>query len=1025
MSLSLEWHKRLDQWRKELPNHFYTELAELALEGFVTSDQLTPEQARQRSFEPFPPGKTWGAKWEYAWFRCHAELPAEAAGLRIALRLGVNAHSVVWINGELAGAWDGQHCFITLATDGKPGQAYDILVESYAGHGPTPCAAGPMPPGRVSVPEPPAAQRHVAPSSIGIWQEDTYQLAMDVETLAELRHAMDDDSLRVQEIDAALRDFTAIVAYELDRDAFAQRVAEARKRLAPLLEKRNGSTVPTMYAFGHAHLDVAWLWPLAETERKAARTLANQLALAAEYPEYPFLHSQAHLYWMVQNRYPALFEKVKAAVKKGNVIADGGMWVEADTNVSGGEALIRQFLYGKRYFREQFGVESELLWLPDVFGYSGAMPQIMAGCGVKYFSTQKIFWTYNGGDPFPKETFWWEGIDGSAVLVQLHNDYNAQLKPVQTIKRWKERRQKDGYSIRAFPFGWGDGGGGPTREHLEIGRRMADLEGCPKVKFASPAEFFSDLVKLGPPDDRYVGELYFQCHRGTLTSQAKTKKGNRKSELALREAEAWSAIASALSGYAVPAERFEANWRAVLLNQFHDILPGSSIQRVYEEAEASYAQVIADAQTLTQQAAGALVGDGQPGGAVTVLNSLSWPRTEVVALPGAAGGAVDAEGHALPVQVIDGQNFVEVTVPACGWTSVKLAEAGPAVKGGVKATAAGLENDQLRVKLDRFGRITSIFDKQTRREWAKGLCNELLMFRDVPTNFEAWDIDSTYQAVPVPLDAPAEIEVLAEGPLLGAVRVRRKVNESMMEQVIRLRRGSRRVDFDTVIDWQERQKLLKVAFDVDVHAHEAIHEIQFGHLRRPNHASRPYDADRFEVANHKWSALAEENRGFGVLNDCKYGLNVIGSSIRLTLLRAPLAPDMHADRGRQSFTYSFYAWNGSLAECGVVREGYQLNVPVVTVDGDAGGRCVLSLDADNLVLEALKVAEDGSGDLIARLYESKRCATRATLRTDLPIVSAGRCDMLENVQKELKVKDGAVQLDFRAFEIQTLRLRLK
>ena len=544
--LTIEWRRRIDNWRREVPYHFYRPLDQVELKGFVTTDQLTVDRATAGPFQPMPPGTHWGAKWEYGWFAGQVTLPEEARGKRIALVVDVGAESAVYVNGAAVGETSGYpgalprsepsrgwrrggrfdpitlYHEITLAKSGVPGTRYEIAIEGYAGHGPRVSYAGPTPPGRETVPEPPATQATIGQTTFGVWQEDVYQLWLDVETLYEVRDNIDPESLRVAEIDAGLRDFTTIVDFELPNDEMLGTVRACRERLRPLLECVNGSTAPTMYAFGHAHIDVAWLWPLAETERKCVRTFAAQLSLMEQYPEYMFLQSQPHLYQMVKDHYPKLYERIKKAVASGQFVPEGGMWVEADTNISGGESLIRQFIHGKRFFREEFGVESVLMWLPDVFGYSGAMPQIMVGCAIKYFSTQKIFWAYNGGDPFPYNTFWWEGIDGSDVLVHLHNDYNSRVDPEHVILRWNERVQKNGFSTRLFPFGFGDGGGGPTRDHLEFIRRQGNLEGVPQVKITSPIDYFKDQEAKGVPE-RYVGELYFQAHRGTYTSQARTK----------------------------------------------------------------------------------------------------------------------------------------------------------------------------------------------------------------------------------------------------------------------------------------------------------------------------------------------------------------------------------------------------------------------------------------------------------------------------------------------------------------------
>ena len=1022
MALNPEWKDRVDTWRRELKEHFYVPLEAVEFGGFATREQLSPEQADKGRFKPMPVGAAWGAKWEYAWFQAELTLPASAVGQRVVLRPDVGAESLVFINGKAAGARDKAHTELLLSLKAKAGEKFHILIEGYGGHGPTPVSCGPQPPGRVTVPEPPATQRTVGQSSFGIWQEEAYQLWIDVETLYQVRGNIDPNLLRVSEIDQGLRDFTTIVDFELPADQMLATFKAARKRLGPLLACVNGSTAPTLYTFGHAHLDVAWLWPLAETERKAARTFSNQLALMEQYPQYKFLQSEPHLYWMVKTLYPELYQRIKKAVKAGKVIADGGMWIEADTNLSSGESLIRQFIHGKRFFREEFGVENEIMWLPDVFGYSGTLPQIMHGCGINYFATAKIFWAYHGGEQFPYNTFWWEGIDGTQVMVNLCNDYSSPTDPASVIRRWNERVQRDGISTRLMPFGHGDGGGGPTRDHLEYLRRLENLEGVPQTKMAAPIEYFKDQEARGWPSEKYVGELYFQAHRGTYTSQAKTKKANRRSEFAVREAELWGSVARALKGLPYPAKEMEEVWRGVLLNQFHDIIPGSSIARVYEEALALYDKVIAKSTEVADAARAKLAG---PGEGLAVFNSLTWGRTALVPLPKGANSAADAAGESLPAQAIDGVTYVEAAVPGCGWTTLSLSPtADKPAKSELKVSAKQLENDLLRVQFNKAGEIVSLFDKSAKRELAAGLCNSFRMYRDVPSQWDAWDIDSIYELTPVEMNTPATIEVLASGPLLAKIRVKRQLHLSTMTQDIVLRRGSRRVDFVTTIDWKESHKLLKVNFPVNVHANEAVHEIQFGHIRRPNHRSRVSDQDRYEVCNHRWSALVEEGRGVAILNDSKYGLNVLDNSINLTLLKSGLAPDMTADKGVQEFTYSFYAWDGCLADSEVVKEGYELNCPVTTARGQAGQGTLFTLDAANIVIETVKPAEDGSKDVVLRLYEAKHTATRCTLTTSLPAMTAQQTNMLEEHQSDLPLNAGKLALNFRPFEVKTIRLRM-
>ncbi len=522
MVLNPEWRRRIDNWLKVMPSMFFSPLGTVAFEGFATKEQLTAEQALKRKFSAMTPGTEWGAKWEYGWFKGKLRLPKEAAGERIALRVDVGGEAGIMINGVNYGANDIGHKEITLTRKAKGGETYEILVESYAGHGRRYEGGGPCPHGQETVPEPGPTQVKVGESAFGVWEEELFQLRFDMETLLQLRDVMlDQESLRVAEIDDALKELTLVVDLELPRAEMLKTVREGRKLLKPLLDKKNGPTSPRMTCFGHSHIDVAWLWPLQETERKCSRTFSSQLALMEEYPDYKFLQSQPHLHRMVKEKYPALYERVLKAIKKGQWIPDGGMWVEADTNVTGGESLIRQFIHGKRFYKEELGVDSELMWLPDVFGYSGAMPQILRGCGIRYFSTAKIFWTYNGGDPFPYNTFWWIGIDGTKVLSYLHNDYNSLTTPRAIMTRWTERVQKDStHKGRLLPFGYGDGGGGPTREHLEFARRERDLEGLPRCEIEAPANYFDSMDSSKLPS--WVGELYFQAHRGTYTTQAKT-----------------------------------------------------------------------------------------------------------------------------------------------------------------------------------------------------------------------------------------------------------------------------------------------------------------------------------------------------------------------------------------------------------------------------------------------------------------------------------------------------------------------
>ncbi|MBR3651312.1 MAG: alpha-mannosidase, partial [Victivallales bacterium] len=670
MTLNPEWRRRVENWRNALPRLFYSELGEVELSCFVTDGSMLPGEAKKQAFKKVKPGDVWGTEWQLGWFKGTVKVPQSAKGQRVVLKLEPGGmESAIWVNGVSRGARDNSGRELLLAAKAKGGETFEILAETFGGN-PRTSGGGPRPEWFDAEPHVPAQQR-LGRSTFGVWNEPIYQLWLDMECLLQLRDGMaDKESLRVAMIDDALKDMTLAVDLELPEAERDKTIQKGRAILGKVLACHNGSTAPMMSCFGHSHIDVAWLWTLEETERKCVRTFSNQLALMEEYPEYKFLQSQAYLYDRVKTLYPDLYERIKKAVKRGQWLVEGSMWVEADTNISGGESLIRQFQKGKDFFKKEFGVDTEIMWLPDVFGYSGAVPQIMKGCGIKWFSTQKIFWTYNGADPFPYNIFWWQGIDGTKMLSYLHNDYNSQTFPNAIFARWRERVQKDSiHSGRLVPFGYGDGGGGPTRNHLEFLRREADLEGLPKTRIVEPKEYFEAIdEKAALPT--WVGELYYQCHRGTYTTQAKTKRGNRKSEVALHELEFWGGVAQSIKNVKYPAEAADRMWKGVLLNQFHDIIPGSSIHEVYQTAEKLYDDIQKEANSLTADAVKALVSPSKK--KVTYFNSLSFDRWAVVELP--FKGAKDANDEQIAVQVLDGKTYAEIYLPACGWTTLTEAK---------------------------------------------------------------------------------------------------------------------------------------------------------------------------------------------------------------------------------------------------------------------------------------------------------------------------------------------------------------
>ena len=1033
-----EWQRRLDHWLKTLKDDLYLPLGEMETEGFLTMEQLSPDEALKGPFTPMKKGTKWGRTWEYCWLRGKITLPAEAQGKRIVIDLKTGGEATVFVDGRSFGTYRAgwvkePHHFLVdnfLTGCGEAGRSYDILLEAYAGHffPQSPlggCATGPVLPGSYQDPKKEGERREFKGITYGIWNEDAYQLYMDLDTLRQLGDQIVPESLRADKVAQALEEATIAIDFEQPLEGRIASYREARQILKGALEAKNGSTMPKFYAIGNAHLDLAWLWPMAETYRKTSRTFAAQLRLLDEYPDYRYLQSQPAAYEMCREYYPELFERIREAAKEGRWIPEGAMWVEPDTNMTSGESLVRQVLHGKRYFRDVFGVDSLILWLPDSFGYSAALPQILKKTGVKYLVTQKIFWSYNEGDQFPYHYFTWKGADGSSIDTFLPTSYTYRTDPQEICETWKGRVQKRGLDAFLLPFGYGDGGGGPTRDHIEYLEREKDLEGMPRMVCESPVKFFEDMEAEGGPKHTYVGELYFSAHRGVFTSQADIKKGNRKSELALREAEIWGAAASAKKNYQYPLEKMDAAWKKLLLNQFHDILPGSSIARVYEDARADHRWIISQAEEVKEEAFRALTeGEG-----VTVFNSLSFERTGLVDLPAEyAGGAEAADGTVFRTMEKDGAVKALVTVPACGSISLKPA-AGKAEEKDCAAARAYvsengivIENEKVRALIDGRGELVSFVLKESGREFAAGPMNHLLMYKDVPRLFDAWDIDSNYILQELKLDEPVSVEITCAEGLQAVVHTERRISESVFSQDIVLEEGSRRLEFRTHVDWRELHRLLKVEFPAAVEATEGINEIQFGYMKRPTHRSRLYDSDRFEVCAQRYSALCDENHGAAVLNDCKYGISMNGNALQLTLLRAASCPEMRADNGEHDFTYAVTAWEGSFLDSPVVKEAYELNVPLQFASGSCPSIQAFTVDAPNVFIDTVKLAEDGSGDVIVRLYEAKKADTFCRFTSGIGAKKIWSCDMLENKEEELELKDGTAALHFHTFEVKTLRI---
>ncbi|MER6600184.1 alpha-mannosidase [Streptomyces parvus] len=997
----------------------------------VPGEPVPVAEAVGADFAPFTVGTEWGKPWSTSWFRLRGAVPEEWSGRRVEVVVdpgftgqgpGFQAEGMLYdhLGVPLKGVHP-RNRHLALAHPAAGGEPVDLLLEAAANPAVLEHGFAPTPLGDVLT----AGDRPLyrfASADLAVLDEEVWHLVLDIEVLSELMHELPDDRSRRHEILRALESMLDA----LDLHDVSGTAAAGRAALAEVLARPASASAHRISAAGHAHIDSAWLWPLRETVRKASRTFANVTALARDYPELVFACSQAQQYAWVKEHQPHIWERIKEAVAAGQWSPVGSMWVESDANMPGGEALARQLVHGKRFFEEQLGVETEEIWLPDSFGYTAAFPQLAKLAGVKWFLTQKLSW--NQHNRMPHHTFWWEGIDGTRVFTHFPpvDTYNAQLHARQLAHAEKNFADKGRATRSLVPFGWGDGGGGPTREMLERARRLRDLEGSPRVTVEKPSAFFAAAEEeYGGRAPVWSGELYLELHRATYTTQAKTKQGNRRSEHLLREAELWATAAALRSpAYRYPYERLDRVWKTVLLHQFHDILPGSSIAWVHREARDTYEEVRAELADLVADAVTSL---GAAEGLVT-LNSSPYDRVQVVELDAEAAGVLPSGAR---VQELgEGRVAVPARSPGLG-AGLLDGAAVPERAVTAKASDPGdlvLDNGLLRVMVDGDGLVSSVHDLVAGREVLVpgARANLLQVHPDHPNHWDAWDIDRHYRNTRTDLTAADSVSLVEEGPLRAAVRVVRSFGKSTVVQELRLAAGARQLDIDTEVDWQESEKVLKAAFPLDVHAERSTAEIQFGHVHRATHDNTSWDAARFEICAHRWLRVAEPGYGVALLNDSTYGHDVtraphpdgLGTTVRLTLLRAPHSPDPHTDLGVHRFRYAL-APGAEVTDA--VREGLALNLPLRAAVAPVVPPLV-STGHPAVTVESVKLAEDRSGDVIVRLYESAGGRARTRLTVSFPVTEARITDLLERPLHPAATDEDGLVLDLRPFQILTVRL---
>lgn len=953
----------------------------------------------------------WSRDKGHTWFAARVTVPEEARGRTFVLRFSsqwqerpgsTDPQCLAHIDGKIAQAIDGNHTELVVMRQAVPGRVFDLRVNAFTWFDRPLAGFG--------------VEYLVRDERVEALYHDLmtpFEVAKRLHQTDPRRHAifgLVDDALRA-----------------LDRRGKTRPggLEEAEAIAARIYDLQDTELQPKITAFGHTHLDVAWLWRVLHVRQKTGRSFATILKLIEEFPDFIVMYNQAVLFDFLKTDYPDLWEGVKAAVKTGQWDIEGAMWVEPDANIVSGESMVRQILWGRRFHMTEFGVTPRCVWLPDTFGYSANMPQIIQKSGLNYFLTSKLSW--NDTDRHPYDTFWWKGIDGTETKAHLitaqkfeseeiFTTYNSDLSVSEVMGSWKRYEPKAVHDELALCYGYGDGGGGPTRAMIARGQRLSrGIPGAPKVRLEGLGAF---LDRLGPEMEgragdfpRWNGELYLQYHRGTLTNVAKNKKNNRDAERVLREVEMISAIALAQAGHPWPAADLDRLWRIVLINQFHDILPGTSIPEVYEDSDRDYAELFATAHGgngLMPAALAATSAQGQ------VVNFTGRTRDGLVVVPeGSPGQAVTrADGSRQTVARALG-------VPALGWGGRLTAEA-----SGLSVGDRHLENDLLRVTFDDAGEIVSVLDKTRGREVLTAP-SRLVAYEDKSMNWDAWDIDWYYDQQFWPLGA-ATISVAETGPLRAALRIERPYLSSKVVQVVSLEAGAAQVEFDTFIDWHERHHVLKAEFDFDLNVSEMRSEIQFGHVTRPTHRNTTWDRARFEASMHRWVDMSEPDFGVALVNDCKYACSAKEQTIGLTLVRGATHPHPLADEGEHRLRYALRPHAGTSDLETVHHAAEAFNNPLVLHGAPQAGTgfSFASSDAGNVALETLKRAEDGQG-FILRLYEHANRRAAPTITFGLPVKSVRLVNLMEEEPSApLTLTDNGVTLTLRPFEIATLRIEV-
>ncbi len=1003
--------------------------------------QYSIEDINKGEWTQFKAGEDfWGYRECYCWFKQTIKIPEEFKGQHVIYKLcpyerswnEVNPQFIIFVNGKVLQGGDSNHQYVTLTECAQGGEEFEIAINAYSDS---------------------HEWRGKIQLSARLQVIDDIALSVYFDILTPLKVAKyhgEDSDARVNIIKALNEACNILDIDTNDREVFHASAVETSKFLDENLYGKFEEA--TCWSVGHTHIDVAWLWRLRQTREKSCRSFSTVLKLMEEYPEYKFMSSQAQLYDYVKQDYPEVFERIKERVKEGRWEAEGSMWVEADTNVASGEALVRQFMVGKRFFRDEFGVDNKIMWLPDVFGYSAAIPQLIKKCGMKYFMTTKISW--NEYNKFPYDTFMWRGIDGTEVLSHFppschatvnerenwQTTYNSKLRPLYVIGGYKRYSQKDLGKDFLMSYGFGDGGGGPTVEMLEYGKRMSKgIQGCPVVKQSSSLDFFKHLENQVSGNKRlpvWCGELFLEFHRGTLTSQARNKKYNRKSECLYHDVETLSAIANLQTGFKYPRERLLENWKLILLNQFHDILPGSSIKEVYEDSKEDYEKVLAAGCEMAGDAQAALISKiNLAEDSIVIFNTTGFLRNDVVIsdIPCEEEFALfDVNGDEVPYQkTYDGKIAFVTFVEPKGHTAISVRKCKPSVFAQNPVSEKGVSTKYFDVEFNDEYNISKLYCKYAQRSVAPDgeVLGKVIAYQDRPHNHEAWDVKCYFDEKSWELDFK-KAEIIEKGPVRVVYKVERAFRNSTFTEYYNIYDALERIDVDYEADWHEDHVVLKADYPVDVNATKATFDIQFGNIERSTTTNTTWEFAQFEESMHKWVDLSDNSFGLSILNDCKYGCDVKHGRIRPTLFRCATRPNTVQDREFHSFTFSIYPHKKGVADSGTVKEAYSVNFPLYAVPVKAQNGTIDSYYSfascleKNIVIETIKLAED-SDNIIVRAYETANKKTCANFIFSNEIEAATECNLLEEEDTHVDYNGKYLCAGFKPFEIKTFKIKFK